>query len=316
VLNIVFNPAYDLDFYPEICQGETYTLPDGVVVTNSGLYVDQFTTAAGCDSTITTQLIVHPLPTIGLDVESSYCAYDEVVPLTPTPVGGILTGSTVNGLNLNHVGVSPGNYQVTYSFTDNEGCTGTATESYVLAAPVNPSFTWSVLCNRLDLVSTTPDPMESLNYGWYVNGDLIGEQTTAGHFYTAGGDFEVGLTVTDAYGCAFDLDQILDLPYDFDLTGFQVPNVITPNDDSMNDYLVLGGTSGSCLKFTMNLFNRWGELVYTMRHNTAPFAGLDENGKELAEGVYYYTFEAERYPCADTPELREWCSGTIQVLRD
>ena len=316
VLDITFTPAYDLNFYPEICQGETYTLPDGVVVTNSGLYVDEFTTAAGCDSTITTQLIVHPLPAIGLDVASSYCAYDETVPLTPTPAGGSLTGATVNGLNLNHVGVNPGTYEVTYAFTDDDGCTGTASATYVLAAPLNPGYEWSVLCNRLDLVSTTPDPSESLTYRWFVDGIQIGEQTTAGHFYSAGGDFEVGLTLTDAYGCSYSLDQILDLPSDFDLTGFQIPNVITPNDDSMNDYVVLGGTSGSCLKYELVIFNRWGDRVYTMSHNTAPFAGMNESGQPLGDGVYFYTFEAERYPCAGTPELREWCSGTIQVLRD
>ena len=126
----------------------------------------------------------------------------------------------------------------------------------------------------------------------------------------------MGLTVTDAYGCAFDLDQILELPYDFDLSGFQIPNVITPNDDGLNDYVVMGGTSGSCLKFSMTIYNRWGRRVYTMAHNTAPFAGLDESGEDLADGVYFYTFEAERYPCASTPELQNWCSGTIHVLRD
>lgn len=316
VLNITFNEAYDIDVFSEICAGETYTLPDGVVVTNSGLYVDAFTTAAGCDSTITTQLIVHPLPNIGLDVADSYCSYDVNVPLNPTPAGGTLSGPTVAGLALNHAGVAPGTYTVGYAFTDDEGCTGVANASYVLASAVNPSFEWSVLCNRLDLVSTTPDANEGLTYAWYVDGIQIGEQTTAGHFYEADGDFEVGLTVTDAYGCAFSLDQILSLPYDFDLTGFKIPNIITPNDDSMNDYVVLGGTSGSCLKYVMNIFNRWGEQVYTQTHTSAPFAGLDESGNELGSGVYFYTFESERYPCADTPELREWCSGTIQVLRE
>lgn len=316
VLDITFTPAYDLDFYPEICAGESYTLPDGVIVTNSGLYVDQFFTVAGCDSTITTQLIVHPLPNIDLEVAPSYCVYDETVSLSPTPVGGTLSGPTVSGLNLNHVGVAPGQYNVSYSFTDNEGCTAEEIASYVLAAPLNPGFEWTVQCNRLDLVSTTPDPSESIDYAWYVDGIQIGEQTTAGHYYEAGGDYAVGLTVTDVYGCAFSLDQILDLPSEFDLTGFKVPNVISPNDDGMNDFLKLGGSSGNCLKYTIHIYNRWGELVYVMTPNTSPFAGLDEDGNEVGEGVYFYTLETERYPCAETVELKDWCSGTIQVLRD
>lgn len=316
VLNISFTPAYDLNFFPEICEGETYTLPDGVVVTNSGLYVDQYNTVAGCDSTITTQLIVHPLPVIGLDVAGSYCSYDENVVLNPSPAGGTLSGANVVGTSLNHVGAAAGTYEVTYAYTDSDGCTGTESASYILAPTVNPGFEWSVLCNRLDLVSTTPDATETIEYAWFVDGIQIGEQNTAGHFYEGGGEYAVGLTVTDAFGCAFSLDQILDLPIDFDLSGFKVPNVITPNNDNMNDYVILGGTSGGCLKYDLKFFNRWGNLVYEMTPNTAPFAGLDLDGQELGDGVYFYTLETERYPCADTPELRDWCSGTIQVLRD
>lgn len=43
---------------PNICTGQTYTLPGGTVVSTSGTYVDTVSAASGCDSIITTNLTV------------------------------------------------------------------------------------------------------------------------------------------------------------------------------------------------------------------------------------------------------------------
>jgi len=44
---------------------------------------------------------------------------------------------------------------------------------------------------------------------------------------------------------------------------------------------------------TVSIFNRWGTLVYIDESysNNTPFKGLDLNGNELNEGVYFYTIE-------------------------
>ena len=43
-----------------ICQGESFTLPDGSTVDTSGVYVTSLASASGCDSTIITELTVNP----------------------------------------------------------------------------------------------------------------------------------------------------------------------------------------------------------------------------------------------------------------
>jgi hypothetical protein len=42
---------------------------------------------------------------------------------------------------------------------------------------------------------------------------------------------------------------------------------------------------------------------------------MNSAGGELPEGVYYYLFTVERFECATTPELKEYCSGSVQVKR-
>ncbi len=59
---LIVYPEYpDLTELVEICDGDTYTLPNGTVVSDEGDYVSSFQTVAfGCDSIITTTLIVNP----------------------------------------------------------------------------------------------------------------------------------------------------------------------------------------------------------------------------------------------------------------
>ncbi|MCT4664681.1 MAG: lamin tail domain-containing protein [Flavobacteriales bacterium] len=57
---VVVNDTFYSNFSVEICQGEDYLLPNGVSVSNSGEYINSFSSIHNCDSTIVVQLIVHP----------------------------------------------------------------------------------------------------------------------------------------------------------------------------------------------------------------------------------------------------------------
>lgn len=71
------------------------------------------------------------------------------------------------------------------------------------------------------------------------------------------------------------------------------PNVITPNGDGFNEELILNPFFSSCLPYTLTIFNRWGNLVYEQNFSTDPFKGIDLNGNELSDGVYFYKLNFE-----------------------
>jgi gliding motility-associated-like protein len=58
--------GYAVNQTVHICSNELYTLPDGILVNTSGVYTSSLLSASGCDSLVTTNLIVHPIasPTI------------------------------------------------------------------------------------------------------------------------------------------------------------------------------------------------------------------------------------------------------------
>lgn len=62
--NLVIHPAYYITRTAAICQGSSYTLPGGTVVSTAGSYPVSFQTFNGCDSIITTNLSVNPVFTV------------------------------------------------------------------------------------------------------------------------------------------------------------------------------------------------------------------------------------------------------------
>jgi gliding motility-associated-like protein len=61
-----------------ICSNKSYTLPSGTIVNTSGIYIDTINNTNGCDSIITTNLIVTQLPTISLGKDTTLCNNESI----------------------------------------------------------------------------------------------------------------------------------------------------------------------------------------------------------------------------------------------
>ena len=56
---LTVNPTYSFTQNPSICRGQSYTLPNGQSVSNAGSYTSVLSTIKGCDSIITSLLVVN-----------------------------------------------------------------------------------------------------------------------------------------------------------------------------------------------------------------------------------------------------------------
>lgn len=69
---------------------------------------------------------------------------------------------------------------------------------------------------------------------------------------------------------------------------FSLPNVFTPNDDGKND-IFKANSFYSVEKLNIQIFNRWGELVYETNDRKVNWDGTYLNtNKKVTDGVYYY----------------------------
>lgn len=124
--------------------------------------------------------------------------------------------------------------------------------------------------------------------------------------------------ITDANGCtAYAVDTV---PYPEDGC-FRVSPVITPGQqDGKNDYIRVTCIE-TATKNTMEIYNRWGQLVfesdnYTNNENDREhnWNGLTKSGAVLAEGVYYYVLTFSYVD--DLGQTRnETRKGAINLLR-
>ena len=65
--NVSLLSIFTTYLYHEMCEGQTHTLPNGQIADLSGSYPVIFEADNGCDSTVVTQLVVHPLPSFSFD---------------------------------------------------------------------------------------------------------------------------------------------------------------------------------------------------------------------------------------------------------
>jgi len=81
--------------------------------------------------------------------------------------------------------------------------------------------------------------------------------------------------------------------FDIEIQGLlpELPNIFTPNQDGINDEFLFSEYAMELVD--VQIFNRWGQLVYTWVGSDKSWKGIGIDGKDLPEGVYFYVFEGK-----------------------
>ncbi len=140
-------------------------------------------------------------------------------------------------------------------------------------SPLNVNFT-----NNSTGVTATD------NYSWTFgdgNGSNLMDPT---NIFNNEGTYNVVLTVTDLESGCIDTATIIIKVEDEVI--ILVPNVFTPNGDGSNDafHLKLQGVKSA----EGNIFNRWGQLLFSWDALNSAWDGKANNGEECPDATYYY----------------------------
>lgn len=92
-----------------------------------------------------------------------------------------------------------------------------------------------------------------------------------------------------------------------DSDSIYVPNVFTPNGDGINDVLTIY-TKG-ITAFSIEIFDRWGQMVFTTTYPAICWDGRTNGGVKVSDGVYYYVIKATSESGQDMSR-----KGTVTVL--
>ncbi|MDB4285791.1 gliding motility-associated C-terminal domain-containing protein [bacterium] len=124
------------------------------------------------------------------------------------------------------------------------------------------------------------------------------------HTFNAPGQYVVTLVVDNEIGCPDSTTfEIIDA-WDYEI---YFPNAFTPNGDSKNDEFFI--PSGAMQTVNINIFDRWGALVYASSNPEFRWDGT-KNGQNLPEGVYTFHVRATTF----AGEVIER-GGTVTLIR-
>ena len=125
---------------------------------------------------------------------------------------------------------------------------------------------------------------QSYSYNWSP-GAALDDSTIAEPVSSTRETITYTLTVTDTNNCEF-VDS-LEVIYSEDL---DIPSGLSPNGDGVNDVWNIGFLS-EFPRATVQIYNRWGELLYEQRNGyNVPWDGTYK-GESLPVGTYYYIID-------------------------
>ncbi|WP_343630987.1 choice-of-anchor J domain-containing protein [Fluviicola sp.] len=284
-------------------------IPGGGVYSGTGVSGGQFDPAAGtqtvtytytdangCSNTASTVVTVNTSPAVTQSAIDAVCINSGTLALTGgSPAGGTYSGTGVNGSNFDPTAETQ---TVTYTYTDANGCSNSASTTIVVnAAPmVSQSLISPVCANSGALALTGGSP---------AGGIYSGTGVTGSDFDPTAGTQTVTYTYTDANGCMDDASTTITVnPEPVVTFNSPVSNLCLNHDPlTLSGGMPAGGTysgagvSGGVMDpVTAGAGNHVitysftdangcdGEATFTI--NVSGCLGLAENGQDFGLNIY------------------------------
>ncbi|MFN0275207.1 MAG: PKD domain-containing protein [Chitinophagales bacterium] len=147
----------------------------------------------------------------------------------------------------------------------------------------------------------------TLSYTW-TPADYLNCTTCPTVITNATSDIVYFVNVVDENGCNATDSIYLRVVWNCAGEGIEVANIITPNNDGINDRFQFRTEAVKEL-FYFNIYNRWGELMFSSNDPVNAWDGTF-NGKACDPGVYIYTIKGI---CFDDEEFIK--SGNVTLVR-
>tara|TARA_B110000902_G_C14242549_1_gene563000 strand:- start:155 stop:1804 length:1650 start_codon:yes stop_codon:yes gene_type:complete len=166
---------------------------------------------------------------------------------------------------------------------DNNNCSDTTSFNIIDTNyhEVTISYNFSVLETNttISFIQTSIDS-SFINY-WTFGDDSVSTDYEPSHNYNFAGSYLICLEASNEFNC-----------YDTSCAEIKInpeeiiiPNIFSPNDDQINDEFKIKGINN---RFGIEIYNRWGELVFEENPYLNNWNGISFKGTELNEGQYYY----------------------------
>lgn len=238
------------------CEGESYTLPDAKVVTQSGNYIAKFKNSIGCDSLKNYKITFNAATQIIID--TSIC------------LG--FTYQLPNGNIVNQAG----NY--IDSFKTTLGCDSIITTKLIIKDTLTPVFI------GFDSTICLDDEINiALNYPNYVK-YLWQDNSTQSNFTIN----KEGIYYVKVYDGCTQTSDTANIKTKDCTCFFYVPTAFSPNNDGVNDVFMPFNKCAFFTNYSFKVFNRWSELLFQTDDSTISWNGFYKNEIQQVDSYVWY----------------------------
>ncbi len=255
------------------------------LTTNKGKYTLKVEDSNGCITEESVVIAEKPSPIFQITPIPTICG----VELPPVPLqvnatnnNGVFTGRGVDGNIFTPQKAGVGSHLITYNGVADNGCKGSATQTIIVDAQIQlrmPPIFQPLKGSFVQLTNTVN--RQDLSYSWTpaINLDNPSIQipttnTLAKQTYT--------LRASSPIGCFVEAQTVVE-PYGT----LYIPTAFTPNNDGQNDTWEISNLNMFPASI-IQVYNRWGELVFYSENNQKIFDGKDFSGQQLSAGAYVY----------------------------
>lgn len=246
---------------------------NGQTYNASGTYIFQTMSSNGCDSTVILNLTVHPI-------------YEEFWSIDICQGEEFMLNNTAYS--------NAGNYSVTLQSINN--CDSVINLNITLTpSPLAPEIDYTIpLCQKDSINLNYSGISGSLNWNGPNNFQSNQAQITLPATLNYEGEYNAWQVENT---CSSDtITFTIDLSQTIFIDNLQIPNIISVNNDGINDEIDLQSLLQNCYEYKLTILNRWGNVVFEGNSLSKNFNGYSQSGELLKEGVYFYNLilEAEK----------------------
>jgi len=295
--------------------------------TVSGTFNYTVTTTGGCPpATASGTITINSLPNVSFDADlREGCAPLDVIFTNSTTSSSALSscvwsmgdGTTINGCGpISYTYPNPGDYDVTLSTTDVNGCFNSLTLADYIYVEANPIANFSASQYSVSNLSAgtnidlTNQSIGASSYVWNYS-DGGGSVLTNPTYVIQTADeesFSITLIAISDLGCTDTVTRVITITEELI---YYIPNAFTPDGDSHNNSFQPVFTSGyDPYNFTMLIFNRWGEIIFETHDVEFGWNGT-YNGKLVQDGSYTWKIDFK----SSVTDKKHTDTGHVTLIR-
>lgn len=215
----------------------------------------------------------------------------------------------------NHTYLDEGFWDITLTILSVEGCTYVHTDTTLISTFKYPFAEFGAEPYTAVLPHTTIDftnySLDYVDSEWLFNeSDTSNEDSPSYEFPSdMAGSYPVTLTVTNEWGCQDSTTHHVLVVEDFVI---YAPNAFTPDQDGLNDVFEVHGIDVDESDYHIQIFNRWGEVVFSSYDIHQIWDGSHQNGQYfVGNEVYMYRIVTRSASTQDRKEIM----GHVTIMR-